>query len=139
MLNWLRASKMAEKTTAVIKNLKPGNFVIIDDHPCKVEKVSTTTSGKHGAAKTRIEAVDIFDRTKRSIVKPADATVEVPIIVKKKAQVLAVTGNTAHLMDLENYSELELEIPEERKEEIVVGAEVEYYEVLDVKTLEKIK
>ena len=130
---------MAEKTTTEIKSLKPGNFVIIDGRPCKVEKVTTSTSGKHGAAKTRVEAIDIFDRTRRSIVKPSDATVEVPIIIKKKAQVLAVSGNIAHLMDLETYSELELEIPEDRKEEIVPGAEIEYYEVLDIKTLQKIK
>jgi len=130
---------MAEKTTTEIKNLKPGNFVIIDGRPCRVEKVSTTTSGKHGAAKTRVEAIDLFDRTRRSIVKPSDATVEVPIIVKKKAQVLAVVGEIAQLMDLEDYSQLELEIPEDRKDEIVPGAEIEYYEVLDIKTLKKLK
>jgi len=130
---------MAEKTTTVIKSLKPGNFVIIDNAPCRVEKVAVSTSGKHGAAKVRVEAIGLFGKTRRSIVKPADASVEVPIILKKKAQVLAVVGNTAHLMDLENYSQLELEIPEERKKEIVPGEEIDYYEVLDIKTLKKIK
>ena len=130
---------MAGKTTAMIKSLKPGNFVIIDGVPCRVEKVTISTSGKHGAAKTRVEAISLFDKTRKSIVKPAGETVEVPIILKKKAQVLAVVGSTAHLMDLESYGQLELEIPEERKEEIVPGAEVDYYEVLDKKTLQKIK
>lgn len=35
-----------EKTTSVIKNLKPNGFVIIDGVPCRVEKVSVSVSGK---------------------------------------------------------------------------------------------
>jgi len=35
-----------EKTTAVIKLLKPNSFVLIDDAPCRVEKVAISTAGK---------------------------------------------------------------------------------------------
>ena len=128
-----------EKTTAVIKNLKPNGFVLIDGVPCRVERVDVSKSGKHGAAKARVEAVGLLDGKRRSIVKPADETVEVPIVEKKKAQVLAIIGNKAQLMDMSDYSVLELEIPEERREEIKQGEEIDYYEVMDIKTLKELK
>lgn len=128
-----------EKTTQVIKNLKPGNYITIDGVPCRVEKVTTSVSGKHGAAKTRVEAIGLFDGTRRSIVKPSDEEVEVPILQRKKAQVLAITGNIAHLMDSKTFEELQLEIPEERKDDIKEGAEIEYYEIMGIKTLKPLK
>ncbi len=128
-----------EKTTQIIKNLKPGNYITIDGVPCRVEKVTTSVSGKHGAAKTRVEAIGLFDGTRRSIVKPSDEEVEVPILQRKKAQVLAISNNIAHLMDLQTFEELQLEIPEERKNEIKEGAEVDYFEILGVKTLKQLR
>ncbi len=128
-----------EKTTQVIKNLKPGNYITIEGVPCRVEKVTTSVSGKHGAAKTRVEAIGLFDGVRRSIVMPSDEEVEVPILQRKRAQVLAVVENVAHLMDLKTFEELQLEIPEERKNEIKEGAEVEYYEILGIKTLKPLK
>jgi len=128
-----------EKVMQAIKNLKPGNYIVIDGAPCRVEKVTTSVSGKHGAAKTRVEAIGLFDGTRRSIVKPSDEEVEVPILQRKKAQVLAVTGNIAHLMDSQTFEELQLEIPEERKNEVKEGAEIEYFEILGIKTLKPLK
>jgi translation initiation factor 5A len=128
-----------EKVMQAIKNLKPGNYIVIDGVPCRVEKVTTSVSGKHGAAKTRVEAIGLFDGTRRSIVKPSDEEVEVPILQRKKAQVLAVTGNIAHLMDSQTFEEVQLEIPEERKNEVKEGAEIEYFEILGIKTLKPLK
>ena len=128
-----------EKTTAIIKDLKPGGFVLIDNVPCRVEKVTVSTSGKHGAAKARVDAVGLFDGRRRSIIKPADDTVEVPIITKKTAQVLAILGDNVQLMDLTDYSVFELPIPEELKGEIKQGEEIAYYEVMGMKTIKPIK
>ena len=128
-----------EKTTTEIKNLKPNSFVMIDGMPCRVDKVQISTSGKHGASKTRIEAIGLLDGRRRSLVAPSSETVEVPIILKKSAQVLAIQGDKAQLMDLSDYSMFELEIPEERKNEIVAGNEIDYYEAAGRKTLKKIK
>lgn len=128
-----------EKTTATLKDLKPNGFVLIDDAPCRVEKVTVSSSGKHGAAKARLDAIGLFDSRRRSIVKPADETVDVPIVTKKKAQVLAIIGNKAQIMDLADYSVFELDIPEERKEEIKAGEETHYCEVVGIKTLKELK
>jgi translation initiation factor 5A len=127
------------KTTTAIKDLKPNSFVLIEDVPCRVEKVSISVSGKHGAAKARVDAIGLFDGRRRSIVKPADETVEVPIVNKKSAQVLAIMGENAQLMDLTDFSVFELQIPEELKGKIKAGEEVAYYEVVGIKTLKQIK
>lgn len=128
-----------EKTVSVIKALKKGSFVFIDDVPCKVDDISVTKSGKHGAAKARVDGIGLFDGRRRSIVKPADASVDVPILSKKKAQVLALAGEKAQLMDLEDYSNFELEIPEELKGKLNSGEEISYYEVASVRTLKQLK
>jgi len=122
-----------------IKDLKEGDLVLIEGAPCKVESVSTTVSGKHGAAKTRVEAIGLFDGRRRSIVQPADEDVEVPIIKRKKAQVLAIIGNNAQLMDLETYENFELEIPEEKKGKFKEGDEIWYFEIMGVRTLKDLR
>ena len=128
-----------EKTTAVIKNLKKGHFILIEGVPCRVESVTSSKSGKHGASKTRVEAIGLFDGRRRSIVKPSDDTVDVPIILKKRAQVLALLADRVQLMDLSDYSMFELEIPEELKGKLNPGDEVPYFEVAGIRTLKPLK
>jgi translation initiation factor 5A len=128
-----------EKTTTSIKLLKKNGFVIIDDTPCRVDRVDVSKSGKHGAAKARLEAVGLLDGRRHSLVKPADDAIDVPIILKKKAQVIAIIGDKAQIMDLGDYSVFELDIPEEIKQTIKQGEEIDYYEVCDIKTLKQLK
>jgi translation initiation factor 5A len=127
------------KTTAVIKQLKKGGFILIDGAPCRIDKVQTSSTGKHGHAKVRVDAIGLLDGTRRSIVKPAHENVDVPIVNKLNAQVLAITGNNAQLMDMESYEVFELPIPEELKGKLESGKEIAYFEVADQKTLKQIK
>ncbi len=122
-----------------LKNFKPGDLIIIDNVPCRVEDVRTTVSGKHGAAKTRIEAIGLFDNRRRSIIGSSDDEAEVPMIKRKKAQVLSIINNIAQLMDLETYEQIEIEIPEEKKDKIKEGEEIYYYEIMGIKTLKDLK
>lgn len=128
-----------EKTIATIKDLKPNGFVLIDGVPCRVEKVDKTKSGKHGAAKARLDAIGLFDGRRRSIVKPADDSIDIPIINKKTAQILSLSGDKVQLMDLVDYSVFELDIPEEMKGKLQQGAEISYYELVGIKTIKQIK
>jgi len=127
------------KTVAVIKDLKPNGFVIIDGAVCRVERVQVSTSGKHGHAKVRLDGIGLFDNTRRSVIAPSHENVEVPIVEKKRGQVVSITGNKAQIMDLTDYSLMEMEIPEERKDKIKQGEDVDYFEVLDIKTLKELK
>lgn len=125
--------------TKVIKTLKKGHFVLIDGVPCKVVSIAIAKSGKHGGAKARVEGIGLFDGRRRSIIKPGDAKVNVPIILRKNAQLLAIVGEKAQLMDLTDYSTFELTIPEDMKGKVNPGEELNYFEVGGVRTLEKLK
>ncbi len=107
----------------------------MDGEPCKVLDVTISASGKHGAAKVRVEVIGIFDNRRRSIVKPADTEVEVPIIEKRNGQVVALTPDSAQIMDLTDYSTFELTIPAELKDKIKQGEEVVYWVILGRKLL----
>ncbi len=131
---------MADKTTQLAKHLKPGGFVIINNIPCKVDKVNVSSSGKHGHAKVRLDAIGILDGIRKSVIKTAHDNIEVPIILRKKGQVVSLIGNNkAQIMDMENFEVMEMEIPEDRKEEIIPGSDIEFFEVLNYQTLKKLK
>jgi len=120
-----------------VRQLREGGYVVIDDEPCEIISMSVSKPGKHGAAKARIDAIGIFDSQKRSIVQPVTAKIYVPIVERKRAQVISVTGNIAQLMDMETYETFELEIPEELKNKIELGKEVMYLESLGKRKIER--
>jgi translation initiation factor 5A len=126
-------------TRAVIKSLQPGRFCIIDNEPCKVIRVTTSAPGKHGGAKARLEAVGLFDNKRRSLVKPASAEIDVPIVEKKTGQVVAIMGNMAQIMDMETYETFESPIPDEMKGKIKQGGEILYWIVMGRKMLMQVK
>lgn len=112
-----------------VTSLKKGSYVNIDDQPCVVKNIDISKTGKHGHAKARIEAVGMLDGQKRIIVKPGHENVSVPIIEKKRAQVLSVHGDNANIMDLETYETITAEIDEEVKDSIEEGKQVEYWKI----------
>lgn len=126
-------------TRTLIKNLKPGKLCVIDGEPCKVLDVTCSKPGKHGGAKARIEVVGIFDKKKRSVVKPASTEIDVPIVEKKTGQVVALTGDSAQIMDLENYETFEATIPDELKDKVTQGSEISYWVILGKKLLVGVK
>ena len=91
-----------------IKTLKVGKYIVLGGEACKIISYTTSSPGKHGAAKARIEAVGVFDNQKRSLVKPVDNKVDIPIIDKRLGQVLSIQGATVQIMDMENYDTIDL-------------------------------
>ncbi len=129
---------MTEKV-AEVKDLKVGSYVMIEGEPCRVTKITKSKPGKHGATKARVEAVGVFDGKKRTLLKPTSATCQIPIILKKVAQVVSITGDLAQLMDLGDYSMFECSVPEELKDKIQPGREVEYWEIGNRKMIKNVK
>ena len=115
-----------------VGSIKEGQYIIIDNEPCKVVEYEKSKPGKHGSAKARIVAIGVFDNVKRSIVRPLDSKIEVPIIEKRAGQIISVNPTTIQLMDLETYEIFETNIPveDEIKSKISSGAEVEYWKIL---------
>ncbi|MCW4015977.1 MAG: translation initiation factor IF-5A [Candidatus Bathyarchaeota archaeon] len=115
-----------------VGSLRVGSYIIIDDAPCKIVSYSKSKPGKHGAAKARIVAISVFDETKKTIVKPVSAQVDVPLIEKKTGQVIALLPSVVQLMDLETYEMTESPYPddEDLKAKLTSGVEVEYWQIL---------
>lgn len=113
-------------TQAEVRELKEGRYILIDEEPCKIISISTSKPGKHGEAKARIDAVGIFDEQKRSIVHPVRHRVQVPLIDKRKAQVLALMGDEVQLMDMDTYENFQLHISDEFRGQLHPGEEVLY-------------
>ncbi|OYT62512.1 MAG: translation initiation factor IF-5A [Thermofilum sp. ex4484_15] len=109
--------------------------------PCKVIEVEKSKPGKHGSAKARIVALGLFDNVKRSLIAPTDSKVEVPIVTKKSAQVIAVLQSTVQLMDLSTYEVYEVPMPdeEELRSKLSPGIEVEVWEVMGRRKLIRVK
>lgn len=121
------------KEQAEVRELKVNRYLIIDGEPCKIVSISTSKPGKHGEAKARIEAIGVFDSQKRSVVFPVKHKIEVPIVEKKTAQIIAIIGDNVQLMDTQNYEVFELPIIEGAK--IEQGKDIIYLEALGKRKL----
>ncbi len=121
-----------------VKKIKIGRYIVIDDIPCKVVNIETSAPGKHGHAKVRITAIGVFDSQKKTLLKPSDAEVEVPIIKKKRVQVVSINGSSAQLMDPETYEIYELKIPGELSGKFEPGSELEVIEVMGQRQISRI-
>ena len=117
------------KTYATLGELKQGNFIMIDGEPCKIVSITKAKTGKHGSAKANVVAISLISGAKKTLVAPVDTRVEVPIIEERVGQVLAITGDTVQLMDMENYETCEVPLPEdeELRSKLQAGVEVEYW------------
>jgi translation initiation factor 5A len=113
-------------TQAEVRELKEGRYILIDEQPCKILSISTSKPGKHGEAKARIEAVGVFDGSRRSVVHPVKHKIQVPQMDKRKAQVLSMSGEEVQLMDLETFETFHLKVTEEQKSTLQVGGETLY-------------
>lgn len=119
------------KEQVEMKELKEGRYVIIDDEACIIKSIAKSKPGKHGAAKARVDAIGLFDNQKRSIVGSVATKIYVPIVERKAAQVLTITGDIVQLMDLADFSTFEIPLPEEYKDKIKEGEEIQYLTALD--------
>lgn len=117
-------------TQAEVRELKEGRYMLIDEEPCRILSIQTSKPGKHGEAKARIDAVGIFDGSKRSVVFPVKHKVQVPLIGKKQAQVISLAANEVQLMDLESYETFSLPVEAEYKDSLTPGGEIQYVEAM---------
>jgi translation initiation factor 5A len=117
---------------------KPGTTILIDGEACTVKSNDISKTGKHGASKCRIEAVEIISGKKKIVAFPGDHRFEVPLIEKRKGQILSVSGDKASVMDLESFETLDLPFLDELKEQLVPEAQVEYWDIEGKKVIMRI-
>ena len=128
-----------EKIYTTAKDLKEGRYLMIEDVPCKVVEIEKSKSGKHGAAKMRITGIGVFDGQKKTMLTPGDANVEVPIIQRKNAQVMSVSGTTAQVMDIQTYEMYDVDVPAEVLPNLAAGKELEIIEAMGRRKVERVR
>lgn len=116
---------------------RPGAAILVDEVPCIVRSNDISKTGKHGHAKCRIEAIGIIDGKKRVFVTGGHERLDVPMINKRKAQVLNVMGDKASIMDLESYETIEVPMIEELKDQIKEEDQVEYWDIEGSKIIKR--
>jgi len=118
--------------------MRVGSYLLLDGVAYQVKKMDVSKTGKHGHAKVRFEAVNIVTGKKKVNVVPGHDKFEVPMIDKRQAQVLSVSGETASVMDSENFENYDLIIPEELQGTLNEGVTVEYWDVEGDKLIKKV-
>ncbi|MCJ7505342.1 translation initiation factor IF-5A [Candidatus Bathyarchaeota archaeon] len=124
-----------------VGSLKIGQYIVLENEPCKIVGYEHSKPGKHGAAKARIVAIGVFTNQKRNVISPVDGRLDVPLIEKKTGQVISVTGEMVQLMDMETYVTFETPFPdeEELRGRLSSGQEVEYWQMLGRNKIVRIK
>lgn len=130
---------MGDTKPVSVGSLQKGSFVVVEGVACRVVDMQTSRPGKHGHAKVRLAAVGLLDGRKRDIVMPGHDNIDVPIIDKRNAQVLSISGDNANVMDSETFETFDLKIPEELKGQVVDGCTVIYWTILNDKVMKQIK
>ena len=113
-----------ERKFVRVSTLKPGGFILIEDGVCQIKGIDKSKPGRHGSTKARISAFDIFTGQKKNLLKPTSAEVDVPIIKKSTAQVVAIMGSTVQIMDMKSYQTMDVRKPDIPG--LQSGVEVEY-------------
>ena len=109
-----------------IRELKVGRYVNIEDEPCKIVSIDTSKPGKHGSAKANIVATSIFTGAKKSLVGPVSTKCQVPVIDKRKGQVLYTQDTEISILDIKTNETVTMEINEDHECSIEPGAEILY-------------
>jgi translation initiation factor 5A len=117
---------------------KVGTNIMVDGKACTVKKIDISKTGKHGHAKARIEAVGIIDGNKKVFVTPGHDRFEVPMVDKRKGQVLSKADKKASVMDLESFETIEIDCPnEEIFNSLEENSNCEYWDVEGEKIIKR--
>jgi translation initiation factor 5A len=119
------AGMEGDKQFKSVSQLKSNGYLLVDDNVCRVKDIEKSKAGKHGSTKARITTVGLFDNQKRVILKPTSADIEVPVIEKGTAQIVAVMGSTLQIMDVQSYETTDIPNPKEISG-LKSGSEIEY-------------
>ena len=127
-------------------SLKIGSYILLPvsdqptGDPCRISEYDTSKRGKHGAAKARIVGVGVFDGQKRPHVGPVSMQVHVPLIDKRAAQIISMTGSQIQVMDSETFETIDIELIDDEVEgKLEQGQDVEYWNVMGRTKIMRIK
>lgn len=131
---------------ADLGSLKVGSYILlpVSDQPtgaaCRIVEYDTSKPGKHGSAKARIVGVGVFDGQKRPHVGPVSMQIHVPLIDKRTAQIISMTGETIQVMDSETFATIDITmLDDEVKGKLENGQNVEYWDVMGMTKIMRVR
>ncbi len=126
---------------AELGSVKTGSYILIDGEPCRIVAYDKSKPGKHGAAKARVVGIGLFDNSKRSLVSPVSANIEIPLIEKKSGQIISLTPSTVQIMDMDTFEVFETPKPSEAEiaDKLQSGVEVEYWRAMGRNKIVRVK
>ena len=112
---------------------KKGDYIILNDHPAKIVETSTSKTGKHGHAKSKITAIDIFTGAKVEDVLPSSHNVDCPFVVKTEYELVSIDPNgfVTFLTEDGVYRE-DLKLPKEEDNEFLGPMKADYEKGLNI-------
>ena len=113
-----------------------GTNILLDNEPYTIKKIDISRTGKHGHSKARIEAVGIINGQKKVFVVPGHDRFEVPMVNKKKGQVISI-ADKVNIMDLETFETMDLTCSEEIKSQLEENSNVEYWDIEGKKIIKR--
>ena len=120
-----------------VTELREGNYAMIEGVPCIVRNIEISKTGKHGHSKARFDAIGLIDNKKRVVLLPGHERVDVPLVEKKRGQVLSI-NERANIMDMESFETMDVAIPSDMKDEIKEGVQVEYWDIEGQKVIKRV-
>ena len=115
-----------------------GTNILLEGQAYTIKKIDISKTGKHGHSKARIEALGIISRQKKVFVIPGHDKLEVPLVDKRKAQVLSKADKKASIMDLESFETLEINcLDDEVFSQLEENGNCEYWDIEGVKIIKR--
>ena len=90
---------------------KKGDYIVLNGGPCKIMETSTSKTGKHGHAKSKITAINIFTGAKVEEVLPSSHNVECPTVEKKEYELVSLDGDFVTYSDEDGGYHEDLKLP----------------------------
>ena len=92
--------------------IRKGGYIMIKGKPCKVKDVSVSKTGKHGHAKCKFSASDIFTGNTCEELCPSTHSIDIPVVKKKDWMVQGIHDETyVLLMDDDGEMREDLQLP----------------------------
>jgi translation initiation factor 5A len=117
---------------------RPGTMILIDGDAYLVKSNDISKSGKHGAAKCRIQATGVFVDRKKVLAVPGHERFDVPNVDKRRVQILSFNEQTASVMDLESYETYDVPFHEEVKNDLAEEKQAELWDIEGKKMLMRV-
>ena len=120
-------------------DLERGKFFVHKGELLQVTKKGVINVGTHSHTKLCLTACDVNGKREREVILAHNDKVDMVDVMKKKANVISISGGKVQIMDSQSYETLDAECEPEVLETLKVEDEIIFIEYNGVKVLGKKK